>query len=258
MISQKPVRLFCSDLDGTLLGDEAATLEFAELWNALGNDSPHLVYSTGRLAGDAQRTVTEAGLPEPDFFITGVGTMIQKPGSNEKPLEDFSSTLNAGWDAELVKSTLLAFGNGIEPQPAIQQHAWKSSWFWHNQSAVALDRLRDALASAGLDAQVIYSSARDLDVLPRAANKGNAIRWLAAHLDIDADEIVVAGDTGNDVSMFEIERVRGIAVGNAEPELRVLTGKPGIHFAAGHCANGVIEGLAAHGLWPARKQTSSL
>jgi hypothetical protein len=57
-----------------------------------------------------------------------------------------------------------------------------------------------------------------LDVLPRQADKGKSLVWLARHLGVSARSILVAGDSGND-SMFNIPGVRGILVENARREL---------------------------------------
>ncbi|MGG2476586.1 HAD family hydrolase, partial [Rhizobium sp. BR5] len=65
----------------------------------------------------------------------------------------------------------------------------------------------------------VYSSDRDLDILPKAADKGAALAWLCGQLRIGLDESVVAGDTGNDRAMFELNGIRGVIVGNALPEL---------------------------------------
>jgi sucrose-6F-phosphate phosphohydrolase len=198
------------------------------------------------LLEDAKRTIQEGGLPMPDFFIGGVGTMVEEVESGEL-MRGYSQVLDQDWDRAKVDE-LVRRVDGIKPQDDEQQHEWKSSWFWFDASESDLEGLRKALKDAGLSAQVVYSSARDLDVLPVSANKGNALRWICERLDVGLDEAVVCGDTGNDSSMFLVPGVRGIAVGNAEPELLQAIRNTDAHLSKGKCAAGVLEGLKAFGV----------
>lgn len=245
MSVREKVRLFCSDLDGTLLGERAFTREFARVWGEL-EERPILVYSTGRLDGDAKREIREQGMPEPDFYTTGVGTMIYEVSRGEM-MGDFAKRLDVGWDYARVREVVSRLG-GIEEQPEECLHAWKSSWFWEGRSGEEIEGLRGELAREGLEAQVIYSTGRDLDVLPVGANKGNALGWLCGCLGVGLDEVVVAGDSGNDASMFLMEGVRGVIPGNVSPELvEALVGRE-VFRARGVCAGGTMEGLRYYGV----------
>ena len=248
MLRTKPTRLFCSDLDGTLIGKPDSAADFTSTWEAAGDGGPVLVYSTGRLHEDARCAVKQAGLPTPDFFITGVGTVIFHV-REDRVMHEFADILDEGWDPEKIEK--IASGlHGIERQPPEHQHASKRSWFWRDRTPGEIDRLRAMLSDADLSAQVVYSSSRDLDILPRHANKGNSLRWLCEHLGIAPDEVVVAGDTGNDASMFLVPGVRGIVPGNAEPELLDVLGEAEVFRATGLCAGGILEGLCHYGVVP--------
>jgi sucrose-6F-phosphate phosphohydrolase len=102
--------------------------------------------------------------------------------------------------------------------------------------------------------QAVWSSGRDLDILPASSGKGKAIRFLVEHLGMDADRVVVAGDTGNDAAMFE-ELHKGVVVANAKPELVALArllGNERAYIASQPHAAGVEEGLEHFGVLRSR------
>jgi len=247
MSAPEPVRLFSSDLDGTLLGNPEATARFKATWRALDESArPLLVYNSGRLVPDLRRFVDDGTLPPAEYFIGGVGTQIFDVRTG-RLLEEYDSHLAAGWDAARVNE-IVAFQPGVRPQPAEFQHPFKSSWFWDRAPRRALRELREKLHAAGLDVHLVYSSERDLDVLPANATKGGALRWLCARLGVPLDRVLVAGDTGNDTSMFVLPGVRGITVENALPELYEATVDLPIYNSRLILADGVLDGLCHHGV----------
>ena len=73
----KPLRLLSTDLDGTVVGDNDATRRFRDFWHALPDDlRPVLVFNSGRLIDDQLALLEEVPLPQPDYIIGGVGTML--------------------------------------------------------------------------------------------------------------------------------------------------------------------------------------
>lgn len=239
----KKLRIFSTDLDGTVVGDNAATARFRDFWQSLPEDSrPLLVFNSGRLLDDQFDLMKQVPLPSPDYVIGGVGTMLSC--RDEPALETaYTASLGQAFDIDNVKSLVSGFP-GISIQPERYQHGLKSSWYLHDANADDIAGIERLMADNGIDARVVYSSQRDLDILPKAADKGAALTWLCRHLAIGLDEVVVAGDTGNDRAMFELPGVRGIAVANALPELKALAlGQDNIFCALENEADGVISGL---------------
>lgn len=250
MLKNFRMRLFSTDIDGTIYdGPESASL-FSRYWDTLRREErpPLLVYNTGRALDDTRALLRDTGLPEPDYLICGVGTVICRAGAAE-PLAAWSEQLSRDWDLDLVRRTVRDSGHAdVSAQPPACQNLHKSSWFWERAPAEAIDEIVDRIRQRGVPVQAVYSSNRDLDFLPAAANKGNAVDWLGGELGMGGGDIVVAGDSGNDLSMYQVAGARGIVVSNAEQALldAVRARDLAPFLASRPCAEGVVQGLDHH------------
>jgi sucrose-6F-phosphate phosphohydrolase len=244
-----PIRLFSADLDGTLLGNPESTQRFKHAWEALDPARrPLLVFNSGRSVQDTRSLMAARRLPAADFIIGGVGTELfhVREGRGEP---EFTAQFGEGWHLEKVEAIMRATP-GIERQPPEFLHPYKSSWYLYRADRRQIDELRARLREAGLDVVVVYSSLRDLDVLPRRADKGNALAWLCRRLSIPLEQVLVAGDTGNDAGMFLLPGVKGIVVENAQPELFEAVVKLPVFVSRHVMADGVLEGLKHFGVIP--------
>jgi sucrose-6-phosphatase len=239
--------VFSSDLDATLLGNPEATLRFKAAWEALPpEERPILVYNSGRLVDDVLNLLAEDLLPRPDFIVGGVGTQIWD-SRTDTCLDEFTSLFKGSWDLATIAHVLSDFP-GITRQPPDFLHPYKDSYYFHKATPHQIEELEEKLAAAGLKVTVVYSSHRDLDILPAAASKGSALQWLCEHRGLDLSQAIVAGDTGNDTSMFLLPGVRGIVVENAQPELLEALVHAPVYAAMQILADGVIEGLVHFGV----------
>lgn len=242
------VRLLATDLDGTLLGNPQSALRFIVAWRGLDPARrPMLCYATGRTVEDTRALVRNGRALEPDAVVGGVGTELWVRGRPELS-EQYADHLRASrWDRAAVEELVRALP-GARMQPEAAQGPFKSSWFLDGGTGAALEELSRRLVEHGMDARVIYSQGRFLDVLPEKAGKGGALAWLCATLGVPFEQVLVAGDSGNDAGMFHLGGVRGIVVENAAPELFAsVVGRP-VFRAGGVHAEGLIQGLAHYGV----------
>lgn len=77
------------------------------------------------------------------------------------------------------------------------------------------ERFRKAVTEKyGDKLDLMYSSPVYLELIPKNSGKGEALRYLADHLDIPIENTIAAGDGENDISMIEAAGL-GIAMKNA-------------------------------------------
>ncbi|WP_445957956.1 HAD-IIB family hydrolase [Yeosuana sp.] len=240
---QPDIKLLSFDIDNTLIDFHTHKSNFRKIWKKYqSKNDVILTYNTGRLIDDVQDLIHRGILPEPDYIISGVGTHIYD--YNEKQvIKEFNDILDDGWDLESVEKIIQNINHPINEQPSRFQHAYKRSYFFHNATPELIDSIEKDFMDAEMHINVVYSGEQYLDILPKWANKGNALQWLLQKLNIDASHALVAGDSGNDSAMFDLENVKGIVVANAHEELYKYTKHRQTYHAEGICCDGVIEGL---------------
>lgn len=231
------MNLLISDLDGTLLGDDRSLEQFA-VWYANARQHYRLVYSSGRFVESVLNSIASTMLPTPDAIIGGVGTQIYDV-AQARHFPMWSPMIDE-WNPHIVQSVGERFDE-LRIQPAKFNSHHKISFYGADLDESFLKHLEERMGSAGQCVSMVYSSQRDLDVLPIESNKGSAALFLAQHWKIRPDRTLVAGDSGNDADMFRVG-FRGIVVGNAAQELKALA-SPTNYVAENRFAAGVLEGI---------------
>lgn len=241
--------LFVTDLDHTLVGDDFAHEQLNEWLLKARETGSKIVYSTGRSLIRYRELATEAPLFEPDLLIASVGTAIYS-SLNGTPDTGWQQKLTAGWNRDRVMSVTAHFSD-LVLQADSEQSDFKVSFFLTEDAALwVLPQLETLLKQKDLDVQLIYSSGRDLDILPRHANKGSALTFVRQTLGFAPEKTIVCGDSGNDIALFAAGSELGIIVGNAQPELLSWHRDhptPNHYLSKAHCAAGILEGLQYFG-----------
>ncbi len=262
------LRLICSDLDGTLIPSgycaesHRALRTFARL---ISKHEIQLAYVSGRDHRLVQQVIDEYQLPAPDYVISDVGSSIYACHEHNWTLiQDWHHHIGPDWGGRdaLDIAAFFAEAPGLILQEDAHQGRYKLSFYAPlevDQSAL-MWHVQELAGEHQLAVSLIYSVDHGkhiglLDILPAAANKLAAIRYLMNLLRLDTDEVLFAGDSGNDMDVLSSE-LPAVLVANAHDSVR----RQALRMArqAGYCgqlyvargvsgdgryANGVIEGI---------------
>ncbi|KAL4445901.1 hypothetical protein ABPG77_009100 [Micractinium sp. CCAP 211/92] len=265
--AERPPVLLVSDLDDTMIGDDAATAAFTRWWQEEAVPAGgRLVFNTGRALDLFQALLVEKGdlMAQPDMLISAIGTRIyakNRHGAWEED-EGYTASLGAGWQLEAVREAcyrvLANVGkDAMHFRPPNEMSAHKVT------CGVRLDVLEGVVAAIAADLEaarvahrmVVSGSGawRFVDLVPREAGKLQALEYARRKLGFAPEHTVAAGDSGNDIDMLEGQH-KSIIVGNAHPELlawadaRRAAGTAGdLLVTKAHRAYGILEGLQEWG-----------
>jgi sucrose-6F-phosphate phosphohydrolase len=272
--------LLCSDLDRTLIpnGEQAESSQARELFALLAARLEiRLAYVSGRHAQLVKEAIAEYALPMPDFVIGDVGTTLyriereatcEKEGKQWRLDKKWQQEIGRDWHNcnrdDVVRLVAGIDSMNLQLQEDAKQNDYKVSYYTdldldltsvQNEVAVLLD-------AQGIRSTVIWS--RDdaaqcglLDILPRRANKLQAMRFLMQEENIPETNTVFAGDSGNDLDALT-SGLQAILVRNSAADVRKMAlaelaekrrtdclyiAKGGLHGMNGNYAAGVLEGV---------------
>lgn len=232
-------RLIISDLDNTLDGDDEALKDFVDMLHDAGRHVGFAI-ATGRRLDDVLSWIEERNMPRPDVLAAAVGTELYY-GKDLMPDAGWKRQISAFWKPDEVRRVLDGV-EGLTRQEDHEQTEFKVSYQVDCSVAPSIQRIRRILREAGLRVKVIFSLGMFLDILPIRGGSDLSLRHLAYRWGFAPEQLLVAGDSGNDEGMLK-GRTLGVVVGNYGKELEKLRKLPRIYFAKGHHARGILEGV---------------
>lgn len=227
--------LLATDLDGTFLGGKS--LHKQQLYRLIRKSKDAiLVFVTGRGLESVIPILNDPIIPNPDYIICDVGATIVN-GHTLEAVDVLQSGIEKKWPGHLKIIETLKDVDNLSYQKVPQQR--RCSFFTDDETAV--EKVKSKIRQLGCD--IIYSANRFLDVLPGGTNKGSSLTSLIHYLNYNPADVLVAGDTLNDLAMFECG-FKGVVVGNSETKLINATDAiDGIYYAKAAGAGGILESL---------------
>ena len=262
------LRLLCTDLDRTLIpngdADELpdARQRLAVLINQHGI---HLAYVSGRDHQLVQQAIEEYQLPYPEYVIADVGSTIYFcSGADWSLVAAWHQQIGHDWAEQTAMQIYHYFTelSVLTLQEVSKQGRYKLSYYvpLSADHEALMQQMQKIALQHHLAINLIYSVDDEkklglLDVLPASASKLAAIYFLLDELAINKDEVIFAGDSGNDIDVL-CSDLPAVLVANAQYDVRQqalsLAEQNGhrdyLYLAHGvtgngHYADGIIEGM---------------
>ena len=263
--------IIACDLDRTLLPngeweDDDSLEKFYKLIE--GNT---LVYVSGRNLNLYKEAKKDFGIRTPDYFLGAVGTEVfVKNGDDLVPDEDWKKYLldkhpnwNRGEVVQMVSENIIEEENFYLQEDGVQND-YKISYYLKglDENRQIVSTIENLLLNRKINAKVIFSFDPEkeiglIDILPTHANKMGALQFLIEKLGKDKEDVVYAGDSGNDLLPIGAG-FKSILVKNAPEEIKKqaqdlakdnnLYIAKGSNEGNGNYSSGVIEGLRYFGV----------
>ncbi len=266
--------ILATDLDGTLIPgdhlppDDPQLQALDILRERIAAESLEIVFVTGRHLASVIEVMQHKDLPQPQWIICDVGTSIfhrEDAGHDQpyRPLQSYVNHLDQIVGSFSISQLITQIGSHsdlILQEPA-KQGAHKLSFYCNSRTIEEqVTAIEHQLQEMGAPYRVVssidpFNGDGLIDLLPLGTDKASALLWWAGFRDCDPDQIVFAGDSGNDFAALTAG-FRAIVVGNADRGLAAhvaeqhrSVGHPERAFlASGHATAGVLEGCRHFGL----------
>ncbi|KHE71141.1 Cof-type HAD-IIB family hydrolase [Halobacillus sp. BBL2006] len=224
------IKLFISDLDGTLLGmDHFIKNEDADALKRLVERGVPLTVASGRMDHEIKEVLKRVGVIGHRVSQNGAFVFDKEDGHihsktfdrdlakkvmasiDKEPMIKTVSTADETYTREHNKwidiiSEQLFHDIRIDPNMTERfgESIFPSKISLHGKEQNVIDSYNRIDDSFGKEIDCFISHETCVDIMPKAINKGSGIRSLIEILGIDPHEVACVGDSFNDVAMFEL------------------------------------------------------
>lgn len=191
-------------------------------------------------------------IPTPQYIIADVGTSVLE-GESLEPVQPLQNSISQRWyeTLESIKDLRESLEEQLERQDQPQERRLS---YYVTRDSVPYKLVRE-LRKRQCD--VLHSNEIYLDILPKGTNKGSTLEALAEHLGVPKERVIVAGDTLNDLSMYQYG-FKGVVLSNSELPLKEATKKmENAYLSRAPGTRGILEALHHFGIAEHHKQYES-
>ncbi|ARI78272.1 HAD family hydrolase [Halobacillus mangrovi] len=224
------IKLFISDLDGTLLGmDHFIKNEDVDALKQLEDRGIPLTVASGRMDHEIKEVLKRVGVY--GHRVSQNGAFVFDKDSEHIYSKTFDSqtakeVVDAVEEEPMIKTVSTAdetytkehnkwidiiseqLFHDIKIDPNMTERFGTSlspsKITLHGQEQDVIDAFNRIDQSFGKEIDCFISHETCVDIMPKAINKGNGIRSLIEKLGIEPHEVACVGDSFNDVAMFEL------------------------------------------------------
>ena len=243
-------RAIVTDLDQSLIGEKAALDRFLSFMRD-NRKTVSFAIATGRRVDSALALMKKHGIPNPDIFITSLGTRIQY-GQALTQDDLWAEHIDHDWSARRVKRALSRLP-GLIPQEQRHQTPFKISYYYDGEDAPTVEEINTLLRQQEITANVILSFGQFLDVIPARASKGQALRYVGQRFQIPLEQMLVAGGSGADEDMMRGNTLAVVVANRHHEELSPLPSLDRIYFSRQSYAAGILDAIEHYDFFGLRR-----
>jgi hypothetical protein len=188
-----------------------------------------LVYVTGRHIALVKHAIHNYALPEPSYIISDVGTKVYQMINNQwSEMPEWITEIDKDWKGYNALDIRQFFSPITELilQESSKQNTHKLSYYLplYLDNDDVIRRMKSLLANIEIDVSIVWSLDEPkntglIDILPRHATKLHAIEFLQKKLDYSLEEVIFAGDSGNDLPVLS-SQINSVLVDNASNDIK--------------------------------------
>ncbi|MFD1020612.1 HAD family hydrolase [Thalassobacillus hwangdonensis] len=224
------IKLFITDLDGTLLGqDHYINDKDVEAIKKLAEEGVDFAVATGRMDGDIVEVLKKTGLK--GHRISQNGAFVYDRSDKNIHSNTFETEVAKRVYADILEEPLVTTITTADDSYSHEKNEWidmMSKQLFHDvivdpelAEQLGVSIIPSKLTAHGKENEVMalqkrieenYGDELDcfvshetcVDLMPKNINKANGIKALIEHIGLKPEEIAVIGDSFNDVSMFAL------------------------------------------------------